>query len=405
MAVVRNDEDRKKQQDDYNRIMADAAKALEDKQYAAAVRLYDAALMVLPNDGPAAKARADALAFLDKDEKQRQLLDQFSFHIRNGNAAMVRQDYATALQAFNIALTLLPDNPEAKKLVNTAQDRLANARAKADKLAESQRQLGKGRDALRENCFDDALAAFKKALELMPDDPEATRGVADATAARNRAKVDYVQLITQGDAALQARNFQVALGSYQLAAALFPNDPNAQRGIAAAQQGLAAVVVVPPVVVDNTVALQNLLLQGQLALRERRFADAATAFTAALAISPTDPTATAGLLEIQRVADRKALRIIELANLFQAGDQAFQRRQFATAIKAYRDVLMLDPDNLRAAEGLREARFQKALLEGQQALATNRAADAVRLFEAALREKPGDPTATNQLRFARSKVR
>src|SRR5260370_19578983 len=111
VAAGKTDEDRKKQQEDYNRIMADAAKAMGDKQYAAAVRLYDAALMVLPNDGPAAKARADALAMLDKDDKQQQLLAQFNFHMKNGNGAMLRQDYAMALQAFNVALTLLPDNP------------------------------------------------------------------------------------------------------------------------------------------------------------------------------------------------------------------------------------------------------------------------------------------------------
>jgi tetratricopeptide (TPR) repeat protein len=403
VAAGKSDEDRKKKQEDYNRIMADAAKALDDKQYAAAVRLYDAALMVLPNDGAAAKARAEVLALLDKDEKEQQKLKEFKFHIDNGNAAMVRQDYATALAAFIAAEKVLPGNPEAIKLKNAAQDRLAAAQAQAMRAAQAQVEIAKGRDALRERRFDDAVAAFKKALDLMPDNPEATKGVADATAALNKAKVDYAQLITQGDNAMQARNFQAALTSYQAAAALFPNDPAAQRGIAAAQQALATVVVVPPV--DNTVTLRNLLAQGQLAMVERRYADAATAFNAALAISPTDPVALAGLAEIKRIADRKALRVIEIANLFNGADQALKARQFSTAIKGYRDVLALDPDNVRAIEGLREARYQKAILEGQQALAANRFADAVAFFDLALHEKPGDPLATNQRRFAKSKIK
>src|SRR5260370_29175679 len=208
-----------------------------------------------------------------------------------------------ALQAFNVALTLLPDNPEAKKGAQAAQDRLAAAKALGDKRAESQVQLAKGRDAMREKRFDDALAAFKKALDLMPDDPEATRGVADATAARNKAKADYAQLMAQGDTLMQARNFQGALTSYQAAAALFPNDPAAQRSVAAAQQAVGTIVVGPPV--DNLAALRNFLAQGQLAMIDRRFVDPDIAFNASLAISPSDPVAITRMAEIQRISDRR----------------------------------------------------------------------------------------------------
>jgi tetratricopeptide (TPR) repeat protein len=399
VAATKLEEDRKKQREDYNRLMADGAKFVEAKAYAKAFEAFQAALIVVPNDGAAAKALKEVEGFLSEEEKQRQKLALFDFHMKNANAAMVRQDYATALQAFNVALTIVPDNPDAKKGMQAAQDRLAAAQAQATRTAQAQAEIAKGRDALRERRFDDAVAAFQKALQLMPDDRDATKGLADATALRNKAKVDYAQLMTQGDTLMQAQRFAEALASYHAALQAVPNDPKAQAGVLAANQGLAAAAAAAQ---NAPAMLQAYLAQGQAALAFGRLTDAANAFRAALAISPNYPIALAGLAEVQRLVERRAARLVEITNLFKIGDQALQARQFSTAIKAYKDILQLDPDNLKAIENLREARYQKAMAEGQQLLLAKKFAEAARHFEEALREKPGDFLATNFLKQAQT---
>jgi tetratricopeptide (TPR) repeat protein len=147
--------------------------------------------------------------------------------------------------------------------------------------------------------------------------------------------------------------------------------------------------------------LQALLAQGQAALALGNLAAATVAFNAALAISPNDPTALTGLAEIKRISDRRAARLLEINRLLGIATQAMRAQQFSDAIKAYRDVLALDSDNVPAIEGLREARYQKAMHDGQQANLAKKYKDAVRFYEEALREKPGDPAATGFLTQAR----
>ena len=75
--------------------------------------------------------------------------------------------------------------------------------------------------------------------------------------------------------------------------------------------------------------------------------------------------------------------------------------RFSDAIKGYNDVLRLDSDNLVALQGLRDARYGKAMFDGRQALQTKKFTDAIGFFEFALQQKPGDFQATNFLQAAK----
>src|SRR5262249_3485089 len=144
------------------------------------------------------------------------------------------------------------------------------------------------------------------------------------------------------------------------------------------------------------VAYQRYMEQGQFALVQRRFTDAAFNFNEALRIVPNDPAALTGLAAAKQGSDARAARLIEIDQFFKAASQAMVARQFSPAIKAYKDVLRLDPDNAKAIEGLRTARYQKAMAEGQQAMSQKKYADAITFFDQALAEIPGDFPATTQ---------
>jgi tetratricopeptide (TPR) repeat protein len=391
----KSDEERKKQQADYDRLMAEGAKAREDKQYAAAAQAYKAALTVRANDGPAAKALAEVNDLLANDEIQAKKLLAFKFHMDQGNAAMVRQDYALALNNFVAAQGFLPGNPDAIKMMKAAQDRLDAIQDKAKRQAEAQVLIGRGREARGKQQFDQAIEAFQAALKLAPDDRDAQQGLAEATATRRKAKADYTQQMAQGDAAMQAQRFEEALRFYQTALQLFPDDPAAQRGVRLAQQG-------PTTVLLAGAAYQRFMDLGQLALAQRRFADAAFNFNEALRVVPNDPSALAGLAAVKQATDARAARLIEIDQFFKVASQAMVARQFSTAIKAYKDVLLLDPDNLKAIEGLRTARYQRAMAEGQQAMSLKKYSDAITFFDQALAEIPGDFSATTQRNLAKS---
>src|SRR5262249_14049891 len=163
-----SDADRKKQQEDYDRLMAEGAKAREEKQYAAAAQAFKAALTVRANDGAAAKALAEVNDLLANDEIQAKKLLAFKFHMDQGNAAMVRQDYALALNNFVAAQGFLPGNPDAIKGMKAAQDRLDAIQDKAKKQAEAQGLGGPGREARGQQESDHPTPGLQGGAQAAP---------------------------------------------------------------------------------------------------------------------------------------------------------------------------------------------------------------------------------------------
>src|SRR5262249_31423119 len=67
--------------------------------------------------------------------------------------------------------------------------------------------------------YDQALTAYKTALQALPNDADA------------KAKVDFCQTMLDADKAMKQRKFADALAAYETALKLFPNDANAKAGL------------------------------------------------------------------------------------------------------------------------------------------------------------------------------
>ncbi len=222
----------KKKKMQYDQLMAEGMTAKDDKNYTIAAQRFQAALLVMPNDGPASKALIEIGQFLSDEEKAKQKGLAFQFYMDAGNAALAKQDYLAAKNNFVAALGVIPGSPDAIKGMKKAEDLLDAAQDKAKKQAEVQGLIAQGRDARKMQLFDQAIDAFQKALKIMPDDRDAQQGLDEATKALAKVKTDYRQLMVQGENAMQLQRFEEALKNYQAALLLIPNDPAALRGIA-----------------------------------------------------------------------------------------------------------------------------------------------------------------------------
>ncbi len=87
-----NDDKRKKVDDDYNKLMADGMKAKRTSGMPTRSCRSSRRLLVKPNDGDASKALIEVRDFLG-----------FQFFMDQGEAAMVKQDYAAAPDFFTQA--------------------------------------------------------------------------------------------------------------------------------------------------------------------------------------------------------------------------------------------------------------------------------------------------------------
>ncbi|MBY0527819.1 MAG: tetratricopeptide repeat protein [Gemmataceae bacterium] len=244
---------------------------------------------------------------------------------------------------------------------------------------------------------------------------------------QDQRRVAFTRLMVQGATALGAKRFEDAATAYLEAIKLFPNDPDAHRGLAEAQAGLKAGP--PPVDPDpkeqerirqeeRRIAFDRLMVQGAAALAAQRYEDAASAYADARKLQPESVEAAKGLTEAQNGLKAMAndqQRQMEVARLVQQGRAAMAAKQFAEAVRSFEQAVQLMPGDAATTKALADAReslaadaaekrkladYQEAMTAGRAALVAGRFADAIRDFAIAQRILPGDPAALRGLRDA-----
>ncbi len=145
--------------------------------------------------------------------------------LEEGRAALTSGDAAAAIAAFGRAAALDPGNTAAENGLRRSEV-LAEVQAlETTALAHEERHETKA-----------ATRAARRVLELEPNS-EIARGVI-RRAALAAEKADYRDLVTRGLAALEARQYQPALGAFSSAAEHEPAAPEVVDGLTRARAGL-----------------------------------------------------------------------------------------------------------------------------------------------------------------------
>ena len=389
-----------KRHEEAARFMADAREALANKQLAAAVRAYQAALELTPADAKLVQALTDAREQLANDEQEKKKLSEYEDHMAAGRAAMVAQRYADALREFLAAGRIVPGDAAALRGQNDAEKRLGDIRDEQKRKDTYVRLMNQGAAAVRHRHFSEAVAAYRAALKVVPEDARAKRGLKDAQQGLKEAKFQYTQFMNAGTAALQMQNGVAALQAFQQAADLFPNDPAATMALRQAQQIGGNLAAAQVGLASAQLSYNQLMSAATAALYNGRFTDAATNFAAALTLYPGDPQALMGLSEAQAGIVGQVQNAPTYAQVMQQGAAAYQARRYGDAVTAFRQALRLEPNDPQALTGLSQASYALHMANGQGAMAGRRFRDAANEFRAALVAAPGDALALAALRQA-----
>lgn len=186
----------------------------------------------------------------------------FKSAVENGHAALASLDHRNALDAFELALTIKPDDPEAAsgrdralalpeivellrqseravlrgefasadrylaqvRALDSATPGLAERAAKiADARAIQRRRatLSEGFGALERDEYDKALAAFNRVLQDNPADPDGLAGVQQAEQGKLLAEIDRLRELAQRQES--ADEWTAALATYDTVLGLDPS--------------------------------------------------------------------------------------------------------------------------------------------------------------------------------------
>ena len=354
----------KEKLDSFNRMVALGDNLLKNEKYAESVLQYESALKLYPNNNAVKEKYQNAKNMKEAYDTK---VNEFEYLKTKGQEFTLRKKYSEAIESYQNALTIFPDDKEIPGIIAELQTQLDISERYNSKISEA--------DAFYEDrSYPEAKSAYQSALTVIPDDSYAL-GMIDRIdeivnspeyrkIQSDKAKLDkdFDGFIAKGENAEAIKNYELALSNYNKALELKPNNADA--------------------LAKKKNAEDMLLYQEEQRKEQERLA------------------------AIEAEKQRKAT----IQNLINAGNQQLTAKNYAEAETTFNQVLALDPNNVAAAEQLaiiaghyeeiqrqRQENYQNAMSEGDYAFASRKYAEAIKQYNIALTNKPGDEIATQRL--------
>lgn len=382
---------------------------------------YNNALKLFPND-EYANGKKEEITNILKNEKEK--LDSFNEMVALGDNLLKNEKYAEAVLQYEAALKLYPNNIAVK---DKYQDAKNKKEAYDTKVSEYNNFKTQGLEFTLRKRYSEAIDAYQQALELFPNDKEIPSFITEL-----QAKLDvserYQAKITNADELYEDRSYVEAKTAYEEALTVIPDDSYALGMI----DRIDEIINSPEYKqIQNDKAkldrdFENNMSKGENAEAASNYTLALSYYDKALEIKPNNADALAKkknaedmiLYQEQQRKEQERLAAIEaekqrqanIQNLISTGNQQLTEKRYAEAETTFNNVLALDPNNAIATEKLaliagfyeeiqrqKQENYQNAMSEGDYAFASRNYAEAIRQYNIALTNKPGDEIANQRL--------
>jgi tetratricopeptide (TPR) repeat protein len=387
--LLKQAQDAQKALAEYTRQINLGKMAVNAGKWDDAITAYKAALAAIPNDPDATKGLQAAT-----DKKKAETAGkrtEFDKLVTQGKTALAANKFDDAVKAFTDALKIIGDDKEAQGLLKQAQDGQKN-------LAEYTKQLNLGKTALNAKKWDDAIAAFNAALKAVPKDPEATKGLQAAIDGKKQPdpavvqRANFDKLVAQGRVALKDRKYDDAIKAFTEALKIFPTDKDALALLKQAQDGQKALA-----------EYTRQMGLGNAALKAQKWDDAIAAFTAALKAMPNDPEANKGLQAANDGKKPKTDPKEYAKQMAAAAAAEKKQEYLDALEAYQKALTAMPNDPAAKAGLKKGTDYNQRMVEGKKALDMKKWPDAVKAYEDALKLYPDSNEAKKYLQKAKDK--
>ena len=385
---------------------------------------YNKALKLFPKDEYALDKKSEITTIL-KDEKEK--LDSFNEMVALGDRLLKSEKFAEAVMQYESALKVYPNNSATKAKYLDAKNK---KEAYDTKVSEFDRLNAQGQEFTLRKKYAEAIAAYEQALQIFPNDKELPGKINKLQTQKNISD-NYNAKISEADALYEDRSYTLAKDAYQSALSIIPDDSYALGMI----DRIDEIVNSPEYKkIQNDKAkldsdFASFMDKGEDAEARKNYESALSYYVKALELKPNNAEALAKkksaedmltYLEQQRkeqerlaAVEAERQRKARIQNLINTGNQQLTDKQYAEAEQTFNEVLTLDPNNATANEKLgviagfyEEIQRQKlhnynnAMFSGDLAMDNNKFAEAIKQYNIALTNKPGDAEASQKLALA-----
>lgn len=382
---------------------------------------YNKALKIFPKDEYAQGKKTEISTIL-KNEKDK--VNAFNEMVALGDNLLKQEKYAEAVMQYESALQLYPNNTMVREKYQDAKNKKD---AYDTKISEYEKFKAKGLEFTLRKKYGEAIDYYRQALELYPNDTEIPGLIKELQTQKDIAD-NYDARITEADNYYEDRSYNEAKASYQAALQVIPDDSYALGMIARIDE----IVNSPEYLkIQNDKAkldsdFDNLMSRGESAEAMKNYEQALTCYVSALDLKPNNAQALAKkknaedmiLYQEQQRKEQERLAAAEaekqrqanINNLLSLGNKQLNEKKYAEAELSFNEVLRLDPNNATATAQLsviagfyeeiqrqKQENYNTAMAEGSYAFDSRKYAEAIRQYNIALANKPGDEAATQRL--------
>lgn len=329
-------------------------KAIEEYQKAATIKPEE----TLPGQKIAElQERLNELA-ADQGEKN----EQYNAAMQEGNRLFDEKKYLEAIQEYNKAHTIKPEESEPVDKAALAQQK--EQEENDDERRAYEKILSVAEKKIGDRNWTKAEELVNRAKSIHPEDPRPDELLLRISSLKEQEK-EYNNLMSSAKTAFDSKQYDQALDAYKSARNIRPDEQEPKDKIAEIQEILNAVVEIDP----NQVRFDELMEKGRLTETAERYEEALSFYQEASGVYPDNQRAKDKVSEMQQILDDAASsRNAEIAKkaefdaLVREADNLFAQKKFVPGAKQkYEEALALFPDNSYA-----KTQYELSIEEGRK---------------------------------------
>lgn len=216
--------------------------AFEKEDWTSALASYEEALEIKLNEPypkeklDEVKRRMNALAEAEKLEREAELKKDFDKLIAAGDKQFNKTKFDKALEEYQLALILLPENELAQQKIKSAQEALGELEADRAAVENYNAVIDEADDLFEAESFEMAKLKYADASEVMPAEEYPKNKIVEIELILERQRLQelagekdaldraYQAEVDRGDGVFASQNFEEARGAYNDALKLKPNE-------------------------------------------------------------------------------------------------------------------------------------------------------------------------------------
>ncbi|MFT5972638.1 MAG: tetratricopeptide (TPR) repeat protein [Cryomorphaceae bacterium] len=226
---------------DYSAALDGGDGYMRTEEYDKAVEKYQEALELRPEESYPKDQIAEAERIIEELAASMANQEQFNKIMAEADGFSDEEKFVEAIAKYEEALVVIPGNSEAKSKLAKAQDALANIEENAATKAQYEKLIAAADAAFAAENYEVAKTSYEEAADVLPDEAypktqiEACNGKLNALADAAEKKEAFDKLVADGDAAMMGTNYEDAVAKYQEALNLIPNEEPAVSKLAEAK--------------------------------------------------------------------------------------------------------------------------------------------------------------------------